>query len=120
MKYFPLTTLIVSFLAILEGCAIKPTGLYYWGDYEEQIYKQYDNSAQASPAEQIAVLEKDIEVAKGHNMPVAPGVYAHLGHQYLATGNKDKALAYFNLEKHVYPESSAFMDRAINKLSTPP
>jgi hypothetical protein len=97
-------------LLLVSGCATSNRGQYYWGSYQELVYKQFQNSDKANPSAQIAVLERDIQIASSRNQALPPGFYAHLAYQHLLIGQKDKAVEYLALEKDHYPESSTYMD----------
>lgn len=101
---------------VLVGCVSQPSALYSWGSYPEQSYLMYSQPQKAAPSAQIAKLEAEIETAKGKNLAVPPGLYAHLGLMYSEQGNMNKAVEYFQLERQVYPESTVLMDRLLKKL----
>lgn len=104
-----LTTLI-----IFNGCA-SPTK-YYWGEYENIIYTQYQDTGKAAPEIQIEEMQADIQKAASKNQPLPPGFYAHLGYQYLKAGKAVEARQYFNAEKKAFPESVVLMDRFLKKI----
>ncbi|NIE97265.1 DUF4810 domain-containing protein [Acinetobacter sp. Tr-809] len=115
MKKILLTSLITIGLV---GCAAGPQPLYSWGSYTQQTYLMYNAPEKAMPNAQITKLEAEIEKAKGKNLVVPPGLYAHLGLLYLQENNAQKATEYFQLERQVYPESTVLMDRLLQKMST--
>ncbi|USA45898.1 DUF4810 domain-containing protein [Acinetobacter sp. C26M] len=114
MKKILLTSLITIGLV---GCAAGPQPLYSWGSYTQQTYLMYNAPEKAMPNAQITKLEAEIEKAKGKNLAVPPGLYAHLGLLYLQENNAQKATEYFQLERQVYPESTVLMDRLLQKMS---
>lgn len=101
----------------LVGCVSAPKSLYSWGTFPQQSYLSLSLPEKALPQDQIIKLEKDIEKAKAQNNAVPPGLYAHLGLQYLNSNDASKAIQYFELERQVYPESSILMDRLLTKLT---
>lgn len=105
-----LLLLIAAILA--TGCATRNT-LYQWGNYENQIYAMYADSGKTSPQDQIAKLESDREQARAANKALPPGFQAHLGYLYFQTGKLDQAVAAFETEKLLFPESRPYMDRLI-------
>lgn len=110
---------IIAFSLIglgLVGCVSAPKPLYSWGSYTQQTYLMYNAPEKATPSAQIIKLEAEIEKAKGKGLAVPPGLYAHLGLLYLQTENSQKAIEYFQLERQVYPESTALMDRLLKKM----
>ena len=84
--------------------------MYYWGSYEGLIYQMYAEAGTAEPDVQIEKLNKDIQrtVERGGKTP--PGVHAHLGFMYAAAGNMPLAMASFDEEKRLFPESAKFID----------
>ncbi len=111
MKSFTLLSGLLAALAI-SGCATQQ-GLYQWGSYEDQIYAMYADAGKSSPQEQIGKLEMDVEKARAANKPLPPGHHAHLGYLYFQTGRLDQAVAAFETEKLLFPESRPYMDRLI-------
>lgn len=101
----------------LVGCASGPKPLYSWGQFPQQTYLALSLPEKATPQDQVLKLEKDVEKAKGKNVAVPPGLYAHLGLQYLAMNNAPRAIEYFELERQVYPESTVLMDRLLQKMT---
>jgi len=73
----------------------------------------YNTAAKTSPQEQLATLEADGEKALAANRTLPPGYYAHLGYLYFETGNPERAVASFQNEKTLFPESRSYMDRLI-------
>ncbi|MEZ2863504.1 DUF4810 domain-containing protein [Proteus terrae] len=65
----------------------------------------------SGPQAQIDALKKSIELSRAKSLGIPPGLHAHLGMLYGATGALDLAMAEFNEEKALYPESAEFMDR---------
>lgn len=106
--------LLMAAVALLSGC-VAPTQ-YYWGQYENQVYLMYKAPDKATAEIQVIALEKDIEVARSEDKPLAPGFYAHLGFLYFQLGQLDKARRSFEMEKSTFPESTVLMDRFIGKL----
>jgi hypothetical protein len=111
--------LLMSGLASLSlvGCATAPKSLYSWGEFPQQTYLSLSLPEKAMPQDQVLKLEKDIEKAKAKNLAVPPGMYAHLGLQYLNMNDAPRAIQYFELERQVYPESTVLMDRLLKKMT---
>ena len=109
----------LSFIAsvvMLTACA-NQQGLYQWGSYEDQVYAMYSSPGKSSPDEQIAKLEADGEKARAQGRTPPPGHYAHLGYLYFQTGKLNQAVASFETEKVLFPESRPYMDRLIGRIS---
>jgi hypothetical protein len=98
---------------LLSGCATRPEPIYFWGDYQSQLYGHF--TADKGPEEQIASLEAGMEKARATGKPLPPGYQAHLGVLY-ALGEKDEQMRkYFEAEKTQFPESAAYMDFLLRK-----
>ncbi|MCE2870677.1 MAG: DUF4810 domain-containing protein [Oxalobacteraceae bacterium] len=108
-----LATLCSAFF--LTACSTSNQGLYQWGSYEDQVYAMYTTESKTSPQEQLAKLEADGEKARAGNRTPPPGYYAHLGYLYFETGNPERAVASFQNEKTLFPESRPYMDRLISR-----
>ncbi len=108
-----LKTLFIVGTLILAGCATKPQSLYYWGDYQPQVYGHFTKDK--GPEEQIASLEAGLEKARAAGKPVPPGYNAHLGILYAQSGHQDKMIKYFETEKTLYPEGTTYMDFLLRK-----
>ncbi len=111
---YHLWLIIATFM--MTACA-NQHGLYQWGSYEDQIYDMYSYPGKSSPDEQIAKLEADGEKARAQSRTPPPGHYAHLGYLYFQSGKLDQAVASFETEKVLFPESRPYMDRLIGRIS---
>ena len=99
-------------LLVLTGCqTARP--LYYWGHYEGEAYLSYSKPGKVAAEQQILDLQEDIQKAAAANLPVHPGLHAHLGYLYSQQGKPDLARKEFELEKSLFPESAAFIDRLL-------
>lgn len=109
----------LSMLAIvlLSACATRTEPLYYWGDYQAQVYAHFTKDT--SSQEQIAELEAGIEQARANGKNVPPGYLAHLGILYAEGEQRDQMLNYFASEKNLYPESGTYIDFLLRKFKQP-
>lgn len=108
LKLIPLSLALL----VLSGCASQKTQ-YYWGEYENFVYLMYAKPGEATPEVQIQRLVAERDLAQAAGKPVPPGVNAHLGMMYAASGNIEQALLSFEEEKRTYPESGKLMDDMI-------
>lgn len=111
MNKFLVTT---CFAIVLTGCASNKS-IYYWGEYENLLYKSFHEAGEATPNIQISQLEEDIEKAKAKGKKVPPGVYAHLGLMYAAAGNQSLAMEALEMEKTLFPESVTLINGMIER-----
>lgn len=99
---------------LCTGCAIGGSkSLYQWGSYEDQVYAMYAEPGKVSPQEQILTLEADADKARASNRALPPGMHAHLGYLYFQSGKPDRAVAEFETESRLFPESRPYMERLI-------
>ncbi len=107
-------------LCAMTGCATtKPQTLYYWGDYEEQIYTAHAKGGTLGVHDQIIALEADKATAAGAGRRLPPGFHAHLGYLYFEDGQGDAAHAELLAEKAAFPESATFIDRLLANMAAP-
>ncbi|AHG22082.2 lipoprotein [Chania multitudinisentens RB-25] len=99
---------------LLGGCVAPQKTLYSWDGYQTTVYQHYQPGS-SSPEQQIAALKESIEKSRAKDKAVPPGLHAHLGMLYANTGRADQALAEFNTEKSLFPESAPFMDFLMSK-----
>lgn len=105
--------LAVFLSALLAGCVSRPQPLYYWGDYQSQVYGHF--KGEKGPEEQIAALEAVREQARSQGRALPPGFQAHLAMLYGQTGRSDRMVEQLEAEKKQFPESSIFMDFLLKK-----
>ena len=101
---------------LLSACAGGPGPLYYWGDYQPQVYGQL--TRQKGPDEQIAALEAGIEKARAAGKPLPPGYQAHLGLLYAQKEQDERMRQYFEAEKTQYPEAGTYLDFLMRKVES--
>lgn len=94
---------------LLTGCVDSPKPLYNWDNYQSVVYQYYQPTG-SDPQAQIDSLKQSIELSRAKSLAVPPGLHAHLGMLYGATGALDLAMIEFNQEKTLFPESAAYMD----------
>jgi hypothetical protein len=102
-------------MLLLSGCT-SSSGLYYWGSYEDLLYKMYIEPGEAPPERQVEILEAELEIARSKGRPLPPGYRAHLGYLYYQMGKLDLAKQSFEAEREAFPESAMLMDRFIKRL----
>jgi len=95
-------------LVFVTGCATNRS-LYYWGNYPNASYAWLKEEPEDGGELFNAMVEDvDAAISKDHALP--PGFYAHFGLLYMQSGQFDKAVEYWEMEKVAFPESTPFMD----------
>lgn len=117
LRYRP--GVVVLLAATLTGCVQPPKQLYMWEAFPKQ---QYDALLRESmnASEQIATMELHVEKARAAGTSLPPGFRAHLGMLHLSAGNAEQARTLWQAEKAAFPESSAYIDRLLQKLELKP
>lgn len=95
----------------LVGCATP--SIYHWGKFEDGLHDRYVTQDQAQAD---VYLFETIRTAEQQNLRVPPGAYADYGFLLFKRGNREGAIAYFEKEKQLFPESSAFMTKLIERV----
>ncbi len=95
-------------LVFLVGCA--STQKYAWNGYDNNLYAYYKN-----PAEKEKFIERlkaaIVKAEQTGNIP--PGIYAEYGYLCYEGQNYKDAMAYFQKEYDLWPESQPFMQKMI-------
>lgn len=107
--------LLILSTILLAGCVSRPQPLYYWGDYQAQVYGHF--KGEKGPEEQIAALEAVREEALAEGKALPPGFQAHLAMLYGQTGRSERLVEQLEAEKKQFPESATFMDFLLRKFS---
>lgn len=100
---------VAAALALLAGCAPRP--YYGWGNYNEVLYAHY--RAPQDREAFVAGLAATIRSVEEQGLRMPPGLYAEYGYALFEEGRGAEAVAYFEKEKALWPESRLFMDKMI-------
>lgn len=103
-------------LLALTGCANRNRPLYSWNGYQSNVYAYLKNDGKTSAEDQILEMEQGIQEAAADGLKVPPGYHAHLGLLYLNAGKTDQALAAWQQEKNLFPESTKYIDFLISNM----
>ena len=104
-------TLLFACVAFASGCAPKP--LYNWNLYENSLQASY---VAHDDAQAWSGLEATIASVQQTGGRFPPGVCAEYGFMLYKRGDPDRAVAYFQQEASLFPESKPLMDRLIAKV----
>lgn len=96
---------VAATAGLLTACA-TPTGRFDWGNYESALYT-YAKKPETR-ADYKAALQNAVERGRASNK-VAPGLLAELGYLYMEDGDTAHAVALFEEEMTLFPESRAFL-----------
>ncbi|MFC3076985.1 DUF4810 domain-containing protein [Phenylobacterium terrae] len=93
-------------VALMLGACATTTSRFEWGGYEAALYG-YAKKPELRPQYREA-LEKAIDRGRRTNR-IAPGLLAELGFICLEDGDATTALALFEEEMRLFPESRSFL-----------
>jgi len=110
-KVFPKLCLSGLLASLLTGCA--GPSIYHWGKFEDGLHERYVGQ---NHAEADVYLFETISAAEQQNLRVPPGAYADYGFVLFKRGDREGAISYFEKEKRMFPESSAFMTKLIERV----
>ena len=116
MKPIKTTFLVVSTALLLTACG-QPDTLYSWNGYSSAVLTHYKDGTSAEDfSNQMGIIVQQSEAED----KVPPGLYAEYGYALLEAGQDNEAIIYFQKERDAWPESEAFMDRIIFRLTKAP
>lgn len=99
-------------LVMLSGCAAQVTEAgYYWGNYANTLYEYTKEPSDETLAKHVEELDKIVAESNERELKVPPGVYAELGHIASKSGDNTAAMAHYEAEMNLYPESRIFLER---------
>jgi hypothetical protein len=104
-----LVPLLLSVLLLGTACA-APT-LYYWGSYEDDLYRSYKNPEEEGRfhASLLQIIQKSDQ--KAQKPP--PGICAEYGYALYKDGKLEQAVAYLEREQREWPRSAPLMEKLI-------
>lgn len=105
-------TVAIAALSLVALAACAPTTRFEWGSYEGSLYAYAKQPAQKEMFRNA--LARAIEKGRQTNR-VAPGLNAELGYLYLEDGDTTKAVALFEEEMRLFPESREFLTSVVTK-----
>ena len=107
---------VMCMIGILSvtACVAPPTR-YVWGRYEDSLYNYY---ADASKADDLIKALAEATTAGDASGKTAPGLHAEYGYMLLSAGRSADAVAEFEKERSIWPESRTLMDKMITSAPT--
>jgi hypothetical protein len=111
------TALALLALFAFGGCASRES-IYRWDHYPESVFEVCRGAGTLDLQKDIQLLAQAVDRARTEGRRVAPGIHAHLGYLYFVSGNRGAAVANFNAEKELYPESTTFIDGLLSRMKS--
>lgn len=108
----PLLCVAFAVATLVSGCATPSR--FEWGGYEGALYT-YAKKPDQRPAYRTA-LEQAVERGRQQNR-LAPGLLSELGYLSLEDGDVPRAVALFEEEMRIFPESRPFLSSVIARAS---
>ena len=104
------SALVVAGLFV-AGCATVTDAGYYWGNYSQTLYQYTKFPSDETLARHVTELEEIISKSNEKGLKVPPGIHAELGYIQARQGNNTAAMAHYESEMKLYPESQVFLER---------
>jgi hypothetical protein len=103
--------LVATSLIALGGCATVTEAGYYWGNYSKTLYSYTKAPSDQTLAAHAVELERIITESDKRGLHVPPGIHAELGYIKARHGEDALAMAHYESEMQLYPESRQFLER---------
>ena len=108
---------VIVFCLMFAGCSSVSSGGYYWGKYSYTYHDLLKEPSSNTRAAHEETLRDIIEKSKEKDLRVPPGVHAELAYLLLLRDANEEALAHFEIERKLYPESQRFLERLLSTKS---
>jgi hypothetical protein len=105
--------LTIAVVLTLSGCATVTEAGYYWGKYSSTLYDYTKNPSDETMAAHVEELEEIVSESAERELRVPPGVHAELGYIRAKQGDDATAIAHYESEMVLYPESRLFLERVV-------
>jgi hypothetical protein len=107
-------TYILALFIVTTLSACVPPSMYQWGNYENGLYKSYQDPNQT---EALRIdLESHIKDLESLQQKIPPGLCAELGTLYFQKGDSNTAKFYYAKERDTWPESRGLMTSMIQNI----
>ena len=108
------TSLLLALVLTNAGCVQKQ---FYWGTYEDSLFSRQQHAGPDGETGAATMLVSTINEAQSNpNSRIGPGIHADYGYLLLKQGNTDEAIAQFQREASLYPESKPLMDSIVTRI----
>ncbi|MEQ9396124.1 DUF4810 domain-containing protein [Haliea sp.] len=112
MKALLLTIFLVP-LTLLVGCSTVTEAGYYWGNYSSTLYAYTKSPSDVTQLAHIETLQDIVDKSNEKGLRVPPGIFAELGYLSSKRNEVGLAIAYYDEEARLYPESKILLERLI-------
>ena len=109
--------LVVFLVALVSGCSTVSPGGYFWGNYSYTYHDLIKEPSTESRAAHQKSLRNIITESQEKSLRVPPVIHAELGNLLAFDNQTDAAVAEFNKEVKLYPESRIFIERLLSGVS---
>ena len=110
--------LILSLICIfLTGCSSVSHGGYFWGKYSYTYHDLIKNPSEETRLNHEKTLRNIIQKSAEKELRVPPGIHAELGNLLADSDRVDEAIANFETEMSIYPESRVFLERLLQNIN---
>jgi len=106
--------LVLSLVLLYAGCTTVSEAGYYWGNYSKTYYTVIKEPSAENLAAHEESLRKIMRISEERGLRVGPGIYAELAYLVSQRNADDEALALYQKEMMLYPESKIFLERLVN------
>ena len=104
-------TLVLLPLTFLVGCSTVTEAGYYWGNYSSTLYDYTKAPSATTELAHIETLKDIVDKSNEKNLKVPPGIFAELGYFSAKRDETNLAIAYYDEEARLYPESKILLER---------
>ena len=105
---------IFALVMLLSGCVVTSDAGYYWGSYSKTYYAVLKNPTAENILAHEDNLRNIIKVSNERDLTVAPGIQAALGYLLSKNSSNQEAVALYEKEAQLYPESKIFLERLLS------
>ena len=100
-------------LTLLVGCSTVTEAGYYWGNYSSTLYAYTKAPSDTTELAHIESLNDIVDKSNEKGLKVPPGIFAELGYLSAKRNEENLAIAYYDEEARLYPESKIFLEKLI-------
>ena len=107
--------LVILVCIALGGCSTVSPGGYYWGKYSYTYHDLLKSPGDSTRAAHEETLRDIVAKSNDEGLRTPPGIHAELGNLLSKANRHDEAIAHYDAERELYPESAVFLQRLLVK-----